>query len=211
MDTCFIFTEYLTETGCLCLKLAADGTQKVPPAELSFGDIKDLQKESKTILVESCAQATLIELELPWLPERKARAAIPYALEDKLAQPVDELHFAFDKAHYQNHRYLICVIAKQRVLYLMHLMDEHEITFDTITLDWFALHENQVCINKDNLLINHESFKGALSGALALAYIKQHPLNPPIVFNNSALNVNGVTEQSDQLSYTWIAQKLFKL
>jgi len=194
----------------LCLKLTADGLLKNPPAELSFNEIKELQQESKTILVEPCSRATLINLELPWLPERKARAAIPYALEDKLAQPVEELHFAFDRAHYQNNYYLIGVIAKHRMLDVMHQMDEHEIAFEMITLDWFALDTNQLCISGSNLLINQEHFKGALSGALALRYLKQHPLNTPLLFNDSNLINNDAIEKSAELSYAWIARKLLK-
>jgi general secretion pathway protein L len=158
--------------------------------------------------VESSANATFIHLDLPWLPERKARAAIPYALEDKVAQSVEDLHFAFDKARYQNNRYLITVMAKQRLKYLMQIMDAHFIDFDTITVDWFALDEGQLCISNTNLLIHKEYFKGALSGSLAHTYLKQHPLDRPIAFENNQLNLDSETEKKDELSYTWLARNL---
>jgi general secretion pathway protein L len=210
MDTCFIFTEHLLDTSCLCLKLAADGTVKNSPTQLDFNEIKMLQREAKTILVESSANASLIHLELPWLTERKARAAIPYALEDKVAQPVEDLHFAFDKTHYQNNRYLITVMAKQRVQYLMQQMDTYSITFEMITIDWFALDADQLCISNANLLINKEDFKGALSGSLALNYLKQHSQERPLTFQDTQLALEIETEKRDELSYTWIASKLLK-
>ena len=210
MDTCFIFTEQLTDTGCLCLKLAADGTVKNPPTQLNFNEIKELQQEAKTILVESSANASLIHLELPWLTERKARAAIPYALEDKVAQSVEDLHFAFDKIHYQNNRYLIAVMAKRRLRYLMQQMDTYFITFEMITVNWFALDADQLCISNANLLINKEDFKGALSGSLALNYLKQHPQERPITFQDAKLALDIETEKREELSYTWIARKLLK-
>lgn len=208
MDTCFLFTEQLDDTSCLCLKLAADGSLKNPPIQLNFHEIKELQRESKTIIVEPAANATFIHLELPWLPERKARAAIPYALEDRVAQPVEELHFAFDRAHYQNNRYLITVMAKQRIQYLMQQMDAHFINFELITIDWFALDADQLCVSNANLLINKEQFKGALSGSLAHTYLRQHPQDCPITFQNDQLVLNIETEKSEELSYTWIARKL---
>jgi hypothetical protein len=36
MDTCFLFTEQLTETGCLCLKLAANGAIIKPPIQSNY-------------------------------------------------------------------------------------------------------------------------------------------------------------------------------
>lgn len=208
MDTCFLFTETLTDSECLCVKLAADGSVVNPPAQLTFAAINELQHESNTILVDSCVNATLLSLELPWLTERKARAAIPFALEDKLAQPVEELHFAFDKLRYQNNHYLITVIAKQRILYLMQQMNEHSIDFELITLDWFALEPGQICVNGANVLINQESFKGALSGSLALAYLRHHIESQPIVFQNSQLTMEQTVEKKDEPSYTWIARQL---
>lgn len=210
MDTCFLFTEYLNDNGCLCLKLSAEGLLKTPPAQLSFNEIRELQKDSKTILVESCVHATLIDLNLPWLSNNKARAAIPYALEDKLAQPVEELHFAFDKARYQNNQYLVTVIAKQKLLDVMQRMDEHGISFETMTLDWFALDKQQLCISDNNLLVNQDDFKGVLSGTLALTYIKQHPLSPPLAFKNSIIEHPLIEEKSTEFSQTWIAQRLLK-
>lgn len=208
MDTCFLFTEFLNEEGCLFLKLGTDETIKQAPTQLSFNEISELQKESRTILVDSTSHATLIHLELPWLSEGKARTAIPYALEDKVAQPVEELHFAFDKAHYVHNRYLIAVIAKERLHYLMQHMLNHSIKFNMITIDWYALEDNQLCISDSNLLVNTASFKGALSNQLALSYLKQHPEQCPLVFKNNTLALTGEVIAQDELSYTWIAKKL---
>jgi general secretion pathway protein L len=208
MDTCFLFTEYLNDAGCLCLKLSADGMLKAPPTQRIFSEIKALQEEAKTILVESCANATLINLELPWLPERKARAAIPYALEDDVAQPVEELHFAFDRLRYQTNHYQVTVIAKQRMHELIQQMDDHAIAFDLITLDWFALDEQQLCISDNHLLINQPDFKGTLSGSLALSYLTNHPENPPLIFQNNLLISGTDLKPNANFSYTWVAQKL---
>lgn len=148
MDTLFLFARHLDEAGCFCLKMNADGVLIAPPAQRSFDEIKSLQTECKTLVIEACEHVSLLNLELSWLPERKARAAIPYALEEKVAQPVDELHFAFDKVHYQNNQYLVTVVSKQRIRYLMQLLNEQNIEFSAVTVDWFALEPQELCISE---------------------------------------------------------------
>ncbi|KTD11765.1 general secretion pathway protein L [Legionella gratiana] len=209
MDTLFLFTKHLDESECFCLKVDADGILTVPPAKRHFTEIKTLQKDCKTLVIETSEHASFFNLELSWLPERKARAAIPYALEDKLAQPVDELHFAFDRTRYQNNQYLITVISKQRIRHLMHVFHEHDIEFLGITLDWFALEPNELCFNEATLLINTDEFKGALKEELIDIYLKTHPDTQPLFFKDSP-SVYSDLPQKQESSYVWIAQRILK-
>lgn len=209
MDTCFLFAKHLDENGTFCLKLNSEGELTEPPIKRSFDEIRQLQTECTTVIVESCDQAILVDLELPWLTDRKARLAIPFALEEKLAQPIEELHFAFDKLRYQNNHYLVAVISIQRMQYLMQVMTEHSIRFDTITLDWFALSPSELCVSEYNLLVNNDDFKGALSGNLALEYIIQHPLTQAHTFQDSQI-INELTlSPKAEHSTVWIAKRLF--
>src|SRR6187549_1816455 len=105
MDTCFLFVKHLDDNGCLSLKLTQEGELDSPLLQRDFGEIKALQKNSRTIVIESSDSASIHPLDLQWLPERKARIAIPYALEDKLAESIEDLHFSFDKLRYQNNQY----------------------------------------------------------------------------------------------------------
>lgn len=210
MDKCFIFSKHLDDNGCVCLKISDLGELIAPPEFRNFSQIKDLQKESSTIIVETCTRAILLGLALPWLPERKARIAIPYALEDKVTQPVEELHFAFDKFYYQNNQYLVVVIDKQRMRKLIQVFDEHGIEFDAVTLDWFALASQELIISETELLINNEDFKGVLSGDLAQTYLKNHPHNPAHLFQDSKIPVASPASQNEEHSYTWISKRLIK-
>ncbi|MBI2786616.1 MAG: general secretion pathway protein GspL [Legionella longbeachae] len=210
MDTFFLFTKHLDENGCFCLIVNADGVLTTPPAQRSFEEIKALQIDCKTLIIETSANASLFELELSWLPERKARVAIPYALEEKLAQSVEELHFSFDKARYQNNRYLITVISKERIRYLMKTFTEQDITFAGITLDWFALEAQELCISEATLLINTNDFKGALSGELAETYLKNHPEQQPLLFTDSQRDIDPALNKNQNSSHVWIAQRIMK-
>lgn len=210
MDTLFLFVKNIDEAGCFCLKMNADGAVISPPALRSFVEIKTLQNDCNTLVIETCEHATLLNLELSWLPERKARVAIPYALEDKLAQPVDELHFAFDKTRYQNNQYLVTVISKQRIRYLMQCLNEQDIAFSGITVDWFALAPEELCICGTTLLINTDEFKGALSGDLAHIYLKNHPQHQPLLFEDSSIPADFNLTKRQETSYEWIAQRILK-
>lgn len=206
----FLFTKHLNHEGCFCLKLNADGSLSAPPAQRNFAQIKALQQECDTLIIETSANASLLSLELPWLPERKARVAIPYALEDKLAQSVEDLHFAFDKARYQNKRYLIAAISKQRIRYISQLLTENAIEFTAITLDWFAMEPEELCVSESTLLSNTEDFKGALSGELAETYIKNYPTHQPLLFADSQIKLDSDLAKSQETSYVWIAQRILK-
>ncbi len=103
--TCFIFTEVLNEDQCLCLRLDPNGQIDAPLALRSTSEVKALQMNARTIVVLPTQSSSLHEVELPLLGERKARAALPYALEEELAQNVTTLHFSFDQKHYKQNRY----------------------------------------------------------------------------------------------------------
>lgn len=210
MDTLFLFSSHLDEQGCLCLKIKMDGNLDHPPTQLSFEEIHALQKNCKTLVIESAINASLLPVELPWLPERKARVAIPYALEEELAQPVDELHFAFDKIRYQNKQYLITVISKCRIRYIMQILSDNDIEYTAITLDWFALEPHELCVRENILLISTDEFKGALSGELADAYLKKHFAQHPILFSDSQIQTHTIEKSHEESSHTWIAQRLLK-
>ncbi|HAZ7571733.1 GspL family type II secretion system protein LspL [Legionella sp. PATHC032] len=210
MDKCFIFSKHLDDNGCVCLKISDTGELIAPPEFRNFSQIQDLQIESSTIIVETSTRAILLALTIPWLPERKARIAIPYALEDKVTQPVEELHFAFDKFHYQNNEYLVVVIDKQRMRKLIQVFDEHRIKFDAITLDWFALASQELIVTESELLINNEDFKGVLSGDLAQTYLKNHPQNLTHLFQDSKIVPPSPASQNEEHSYTWISKRLIK-
>lgn len=208
MDKCFLFTQHLDDNGCFCLKITTAGELISPPAQRNFSEIKSLQSECSTLIVETAASASILELELPWLPERKARIALPFALEEKLAQPVEELHFAFDKLRYQNNHYFITVMSKKRIQDIINKLDEYNIDYEAITLDWFALSLNELVITESVLLVNNEDFKGALSGELALSYLKTHPLDQAQLFEDSQIITDTSMPKNIESSHIWIAKKL---
>ncbi|KTD23571.1 general secretion pathway protein L [Legionella lansingensis] len=219
MATCFLFIHHLNDNGCLSLGLDPQGQIIAPLAQRSFSDIKELQKNCQTIVVLPTSLFSIHRLSLPWLAEKKARAALPFALEDKLAQNVNTLHFAFDRNYYSEGQYLVIVGDKIYLSELMAKLDELGITFNLLTLDWFALNNNEAAILESNLIINDEEFQGALEPDVAGFYLNKSLITPeehPIYsFNDShtvllSLPKQKVTEIKES-SYIWLAQRLQKI
>jgi len=105
--------------------------------------------------------ASLHKVTLPMLSDKKARAAIPYALEDAAAQEVADLHFAFDPAFYDTGQYLVLSCEKQWLQALIALLHNHGIEPKHITTAWFALANNQCVIHEQALLCRTETINGA--------------------------------------------------
>lgn len=191
LSTCFLFANHLDADGCLSIRLNAQGEEEYPLTKRTISEIAQLQAQAKTIVVLPTASASLHLLTLPWLSERKAREAIPFALEEVIAQPVAEVHFAFDKAHYINGRYLVVAIDAALLSQCIGLLDELDIDFDALTLDWFALKPGEVFIGEDRFLIAADDFKGALSPELAQRYLNTSNSSfRGFLFNNSLVQVD---------------------
>ncbi|WP_115331495.1 type II secretion system protein GspL [Legionella busanensis] len=211
VSTCFLFIKYLTDEGCLSLSLNAQGTLDAPLAQRSFAELQQLQTISTKIIVVAPAEYfSFHRVELAWLPEKKARAAIPYALEEKLAENVEELHFSFDKHHYYQDHYLVVVCKKSYLTQIISLLDDHNIQFNSFTLDWFALDNNEACLINNNLLVHDDlAFNGLLNLELANVYFKQLPsdLTVYIFDENPVITIPQSLLIHDE-PLVWIAKRL---
>lgn len=173
VNQCFIFIKYSNEEGCLSLVLGSEGEIEAPLGERSYAEIKELQNNAKTMVIISTEQASLHFVEMPWLPDKKSRAAIPFALEEKVADNLSNLHFAYDRTHYQEGRYLVIVCNKNYLDTVITTLDSLNIKFDNITLDWFALSPQESCILENNILVYDETrFCGSLAEELGHSYLK---------------------------------------
>lgn len=178
MATCFLFlepTDMAPIEQLWAVRLDDAGEVDVPLASYTLEEIKSMQMGSQTIVVLPTSSASLHRLELPKLSARKAREAIPYALEEELAEPVAEVHVAFDRETDASGRYCIVVINRLRLRAWMNELEALGVAFDAITLDWFAVHVGEVCATSTDLLVHQEAAVGALSPLLATQYLKAHP------------------------------------
>jgi general secretion pathway protein L len=208
--TCFIFVKYLTTEGCLSLRLGDQGNIDAPLAERLFHDIKLLQTNASTIIIAPTEFFSLHQVQLPWLVDKKARIALSYSLEDKLANAIDELHFAFDRHYYHQGHYLVVVGQLTYLTDLITTLKTHHINTEIITIDWFALADNEVCLLDLSVLIYDSTcFLGALSIDLASFYLDKMLTKTIYTFtdSNKSLTLPNTCPQ-DEASSLWIARRL---
>lgn len=217
LNTTFIFVSSILKQGYL--SMVFDKTQQVisQPQVLDFASLYTQQSQypGKTILVLSSQLATLQLISLPRLPDKKARLAIPFALEDNLAQPLESLHFAFSNTFHENGHYLVAVIEKNIIESLIKQFEQHQIRFDTITLDWFALLPGEISCMPDYALIHNSTFHGALT--YPLLTLSKNELTSACshiyCFSDSGIQENSIPPErplqtENMPSYTWIAKRL---
>ena len=213
MATCFLFAQHFTEEYCLSLRIDDQGQLDAPLEKRSFEAIRMLQTNVRTVVVLPTEHCSLHQVELPWLSESKARAALPYALEEHVAQPVSTLHIAFDQAHYQNKHYLVLAIDSLFLQDLMARLDAKSLGFDVITVDWFALNTDEAVISETSLLVNEIGFCGALSVEPAEYFLRHRLLSSPLLVFNDSTSVfksNSSFQAVGSSFYEWTAQRLLK-
>jgi len=212
VHTVFLFTEHFDKENGFCLRLDEQGEVDMPLERRTIDEIRALQANAKTVIIVPTERTSLHEVELPWLSEGRARAAIPYALEEELAESVGSLHFSFDRQHYHANHYLVVVINKQIVRELMDMLDSLHLVFDVITLDWFALNTMEACVVENNILVDDTLFKGALSLDLAELYFKEQVAYSHILVFNDSVPLSHMADftKVDSDVSTWIAKRLLK-
>ena len=212
MATCFLFAQHLTSESCLSLRIDDEGQLNAPLEQRTFDAIKTIQTNARTVVVLPTECCSFHQIELPWLSDSKARAALPFALEEQVAQPVATLHIAFDQAHYQNKQYLALAIDSLYLQELMVRLANASLGFEVITVDWFALKADEAVVSETSLLVHDVGFRGALSGEPATYFLTQGVLPPTLLaFKDSAteLRSNVLFQTIDSSFYEWMAQRSF--
>ena len=122
------------------------------------------------------------------------------------------MHFAFDKAHYRNNRYLVVVMDQLLLQGWMAKLDELYLSFDAITLDWFSLQDNEIAVLSDSILINEANFKGALTADLAELYWQRSEKEAPVWVFPDSLSVlkQAKTIRKDSPSLAFVAERLLQ-
>lgn len=163
MSIAYLFISSLKDGQALSLRLDEQGQIDQQLALRSLDDYRDMAKEAKSIIILPSNKASIHLIELPKLSDNKARAALPFALEESLAQPVDELHFAFKQMPKDAQQYCVIVLDKHYFAECYQTLLDNLVPITEITLDWSALKANESCQTPDYLLIQHPLINGAIN------------------------------------------------
>lgn len=135
----------------------ASGARRSPPVTGPLGEaVKDVGDRRVIVLVPS-AEVLTTTADVPVKGGARLQAALPYALEEFLADDVDNLHFAAG-ARRASGRIPVSVVSRQKLQRWLQLLDEAGIQPDSLIADSYGLAripgtismlvaENQVFVN----------------------------------------------------------------
>ena len=101
-------------------------------------DIRKHQRGSKVVLLIPDSEVSLAETKIPSKNKKQMLQAIPYALEDTLAEDIDDLHFSAYREN-DDAKSKVAVINKERLSFWIDLLKEKDITLHYILPSLFGL------------------------------------------------------------------------
>ncbi len=141
------------------LQYWAMGADQHPSITLAHGKLEELAAVShgkKVIVLIDAHYTTLESVNIPSKNRTKQRQAIPFAMEDHLADDIEDTHFAIGKAE-DNHSIPVIAIQRKLLEETLQLFAQYNIKVDAISADSIAMpgSNQQWCIllDEDSALI----------------------------------------------------------
>lgn len=95
--------------------------------DLTNSSLKKVATAIHPVAIIPALDVLLTKLTLPKLNRQRLLQAIPYALEEQLMDDIDNLHFAVD-AYQPDNTVPVAIIAKEKMLYWINLLNSQTIT-----------------------------------------------------------------------------------
>ncbi len=154
----FILVHYKPDhpSGLLYWAMGADHH---PSITLAHGELEELARvaRGRKVYVLIDAHYTMLEsVKVPSKSRHKQLQAIPFAMEDHLAEDIDNTHFALGKPD-QNHQIPVIAIKRSLMQNTLERFAQHQVSVDAISADSIAIPGNPeqwcVLIDEDSALI----------------------------------------------------------
>jgi len=159
------------------------------PSPVNRGPIAEAARgaTASVVVLVPAACVTLSTTDLPTRNKSQLLKAVPYALEEELAEPVEELHFAVQGG--RNQRTLVAVVRRTWLEALLQELRRHDLTPralvpETLCLpwreeEWTLLLEDETAVlrtaRQGGFAIDTDNFATVLDAALADAGSEQRP------------------------------------
>lgn len=185
------------------LPLGADGRPSGPAASGSLADAAQLQRP--LLVLAPTADVALFDVQLPPLNRQRTLQAVPYALEDQLAQDVDDLHFALGQRDKQGHL-AVAVVAKAQLQEWLDTFSEAGLEVDQIYSELLAVPyepDAWTLLLEDGDFLLRTGLQSGFGGDIdnlpvllpaALAEAEEQPPQQLIVYTNVPLPELGVEQ-----------------
>lgn len=176
--TIFIFNECCDEED-QAVPIVLQEQQQLNCMSLSIHEIlKYYQNGHEVWLVIPVKICSIHQVELPKLSHKDVIPAIESILEDFLPQDFQDLHCFFHGPVGKPRIFQVGVIEKNRLSQIHEHWSSLGIILTGITVDWYALSDNQVLLLPEgDAIANTEAFKGWVSKSLVDAKLIQDVLS----------------------------------
>jgi len=156
------------------LLLNEKGAISCAPQQAQINELKSHSSGRKVVLLFNSAYLTVESADIPGNNRNRQLQAVPYALEDKLASDIDEMHFALGTK--QDDRNLPVIVINQSQLEACLLaLQEADIVADKILADVLCLpftdNTISILIQHDSVLIKTSTNRGFYCDRINLVHV----------------------------------------
>lgn len=143
------------EPALQCWAMGGDLHPSITLGQVSLEELKPLARGKKVSLLIDANYTSIETVNIPSKSRSKQLQAVPFAMEDLLAEDIEDMHFSLGKADDN----LVPVIAIKRDLltYILKLFADYQIHVDAVFADSIALpataEQWTVLLDGDNALI----------------------------------------------------------
>ena len=145
------------------IKLDEEGVPITRGAEARLEQVSSVTQNANVIVLLPLEQMLLTKVNTRARKQKHLQKAVPYALEDELADDVEDLHFALGQRYGEND-FPVAVINKHTLDVIIDELSESGIYPDIITADVFGLPFREgtwtLLIENERALVRTDQFQG---------------------------------------------------
>jgi|GEM_PF-2386170 len=145
------------------IKLDEDGVPITRGAEARLEQVSSVTQNANVIVLLPLEQMLLTSVNTRARKQKHLQKAVPFALEDELADDVDNLHFALGQRYGEND-FPVAVMDKHSLDSILEELSEAGIYPDLLTADLFGLPFREgtwtILIEDDRALVRTEKYQG---------------------------------------------------
>lgn len=138
-ETLYIHLRAVDSTALIAYCIArADAVASFPIEQAPIDALPQLAQGRRLIVLLPSAEIRLTSVQLPARQLAKVQQAVPYVLEDQLADDVETLHFAVGARRAEG-QWPVAVIARERLAAILAMFGERGLRPDAVIPDLLAL------------------------------------------------------------------------
>jgi general secretion pathway protein L len=174
--------------------------QGTGPVQSGAPDVGVLNSIRQVVVLVPGSEVSLFEVQVPGRNRQRVMRAVPYVLEERLAEDVEGLHFALGAAGEDN-RYPVAVVERSRMDDWQTLLQEHGIIASQWVPDILAVPSESdwsLLVDGEAVLVRSGDYTGFATDAenlamlFAMLQVKEQAPESARVFGSTVLDLEGV-------------------